>query len=108
MFPFDSLQCLLQFESYSFNAAEVRLHWLSTGAVTLMETVELPDFELLGWRTSTEQLQYPNGMWERAQVVFVFNRRYGYYLFQTYFPTALTVISSWVSFYLDRRSMSAR
>ena len=87
---------------------QVRLGWLKGEAVTLMERVELPDFELLGWRTTTEVLSYPNGMWERAGATFVFRRRYGFYLFQTYFPTALTVISSWVAFYLDQRSVSAR
>uniref|UniRef100_A0A0N5AJD3 Neur_chan_LBD domain-containing protein n=1 Tax=Syphacia muris TaxID=451379 RepID=A0A0N5AJD3_9BILA len=107
MFPFDSIQCMLVIESYSFNTDEVRLQWDEV-PVTLMEKVELPDFDLTGWNTMLERLQYPNGIWDRAQVNFTFARRYGFYLFQSYFPTSLTVISSWVGFFFDTRSVSAR
>uniref|UniRef100_A0A914E637 Uncharacterized protein n=1 Tax=Acrobeloides nanus TaxID=290746 RepID=A0A914E637_9BILA len=107
MFPFDSIQCQLQFESYSFNTAEVRLLWHDI-PVTMMEKVELPDFDLISWSTDHQRLEYPNGVWDRAQVKFTFARRYGFYLFQSYFPTSLTVISSWVGFFFDVRSVSAR
>uniref|UniRef100_A0A1I7YDR1 Neur_chan_LBD domain-containing protein n=1 Tax=Steinernema glaseri TaxID=37863 RepID=A0A1I7YDR1_9BILA len=107
MFPFDSIQCMLVFESYSFNTDEVRLLWHDI-PVTMMEKVELPDFDLIGWATDHERLEYPNGVWDRAQVKFTFARRYGFYLFQSYFPTSLTVISSWVGFFFDVRSVSAR
>uniref|UniRef100_A0A0K0G239 Ligand-gated ion channel 50 (inferred by orthology to a C. elegans protein) n=1 Tax=Strongyloides venezuelensis TaxID=75913 RepID=A0A0K0G239_STRVS len=107
MFPFDRIECRLTFESYSFNRDEVRLLWHSN-AVTMMEKVELPDFDLIGWTTHRKQMDYPNGVWDRAQVNFTFARRYGFYLFQSYFPTSLTVISSWVGFFFDVRSVSAR
>lgn len=45
---------------------------------------------------------------EFFKVKFTFARRYGFYLFQSYFPTSLTVISSWVGFFFDVRSVSAR
>uniref|UniRef100_A0A0N4ZEJ7 Ligand-gated ion channel 50 n=1 Tax=Parastrongyloides trichosuri TaxID=131310 RepID=A0A0N4ZEJ7_PARTI len=107
MFPFDRIECRLTFESYSFNKDEVRLLW-HNNAVTMMEKVELPDFDLIGWTTHRKQMDYPNGVWDRAQVNFTFARRYGFYLFQSYFPTSLTVISSWVGFFFDVRSVSAR
>ncbi|KAL3082240.1 hypothetical protein niasHS_005284 [Heterodera schachtii] len=107
MFPFDSIACQLIFESYSFNTEEVRLVW-HENPVTMMERVELPDFDLIGWATDHQRLEYPNGIWDRAQVKFTFARRYGFYLFQSYFPTSLTVISSWVGFFFDVRSVSAR
>jgi hypothetical protein len=59
----------------------------------MMEKVELPDFDLIGWSTDHQRLEYPNGIWDRAQVKFTFARRYGFYLFQSYFPTSLTVSS---------------
>ncbi|VDM96355.1 unnamed protein product, partial [Onchocerca ochengi] len=107
MFPFDSIECQLIFESYSFNTDEVRLIW-HENPLTIMEAVELPDFELTGWCTDHEKLRYPNGEWGRARVKFTFARRYGFYLFQTYFPTSLTVISSWIGFFFDVRAVSAR
>lgn len=33
-----------------------------------MEKVELPDFDLIGWSTDHQELQYPNGNWQRAIV----------------------------------------
>uniref|UniRef100_A0A0M3I4S6 Neurotransmitter-gated ion-channel ligand-binding domain-containing protein n=1 Tax=Ascaris lumbricoides TaxID=6252 RepID=A0A0M3I4S6_ASCLU len=107
MFPFDSIHCQLVFESYSFNTDEVRLLWHDI-PVTMMEKVELPDFDLLGWNTDHQRLEYPNGVWDRAQVKFTFARRYGFYLFQSYFPTSLTVISSWVGFFFDVKFTFAR
>jgi cation transporter family protein len=107
MFPFDSIQCELVLESYSFNVDEVKLQWHDI-PITMMEKVELPDFDLIGWSTDHQELQYPNGNWQRAIVKFTFARRYGFYLFQSYFPTSLTVISSWVGFFFDVRSVSAR
>ena len=86
---------------------QVRLQW-HDHPVTMMEKVELPDFRLIGWKTGHQRLQYPNGVWDRAEVKFTFARRYGFYLFQSYFPTSLTVISSWVGFFFDVRSVSAR
>lgn len=68
MFPFDSIQCQLVIESYSFNIDEVRLQWDEI-PVTLMEKVELPDFDLTGSSTMLQRLQYPNGIWDRAQVL---------------------------------------
>ncbi|EGT56575.1 hypothetical protein CAEBREN_32496 [Caenorhabditis brenneri] len=107
MFPFDSLSCEIVLESYSFNTDEVRLMWHDV-PITMMEKVELPDFDLIGWSTDHQRLEYPNGIWDRAKVKFTFARRYGFYLFQSYFPTSLTVISSWVGFFFDVRSVSAR
>uniref|UniRef100_A0A0K0D3X7 Neur_chan_LBD domain-containing protein n=1 Tax=Angiostrongylus cantonensis TaxID=6313 RepID=A0A0K0D3X7_ANGCA len=107
MFPFDSLSCEIVLESYSFNTDEVRLQWHDV-PITMMEKVELPDFDLIGWSTDHQRLEYPNGIWDRAKVKFTFARRYGFYLFQSYFPTSLTVISSWVGFFFDVRSVSAR
>lgn len=33
-----------------------------------MFQVELPDFDLIGWSTDHQRLEYPNGIWDRAKV----------------------------------------
>lgn len=107
MFPFDHQECSLVFESYSYNKQEVELSWHSD-PVTFINPVELPDFQLQDFTAVRQTLEYPNGLWDELRVTFTFSRRYGFYLFQVYFPTTLTVISSWVGFFLDARSVSAR
>lgn len=67
MFPFDSIHCQLVFESYSFNTDEVNLQWHDV-PVTMMEKVELPDFDMIMFSTDKQELQYPNGNWQRAIV----------------------------------------
>lgn len=67
MFPFDSIRCQIVFESYSFNTDEVRLFWHEK-PLTLMQAVELPDFELTGWFTNDDKSEYPNGIWDRVTV----------------------------------------
>uniref|UniRef100_A0A915JZN5 Uncharacterized protein n=1 Tax=Romanomermis culicivorax TaxID=13658 RepID=A0A915JZN5_ROMCU len=107
MFPFDKLQCIVMVESYSYNTQEVRLKW-HVPPVTFLKEVDLPDFRLVHYETQHINVTYPNGIWDQLHVSFNFSRRYGFYLFQAYFPTSLTVISSWVGFYLDVKSVSAR
>lgn len=82
MFPFDSIQCQLVFESYSFNTAEVRLMWHEI-PVTMMEKIELPDFDLIGWATDHQRLEYPNGVWDRAIVNLIYKKLF--YLDKTFY-----------------------
>ena len=108
MFPFDAQTCMLQFESYSLSQEEVRLDWASSKPIGFLSQVVLPDFVLIGWRVRKIQLAYPNGLWDRLEAHFVFQRLYGYYFVQAYFPTLLTVLCSWLTFLLEQRSISAR
>ena len=107
LFPFDTSTCILQIESYSLNADEVRLNWDET-PIGFLDAVNLPDFRLVGWRVRKEELEYPNGKWDRLEAHFVFSRLYGYYFVQAYFPTFMTVCCSWLTFLLETRSVSAR
>ncbi|CAI5452291.1 unnamed protein product [Caenorhabditis angaria] len=106
-FPFDVQTCILIFESYSHNSEEVELHWMEE-AVTLMNQIQLPDFDMVGFNTSKANLLYPNGFWDQLTVTFTFKRRYGFYIIQAYVPTYLTIIVSWVSFCMEPKALPAR
>uniref|UniRef100_A0AC35TUX5 Integrator complex subunit 11 n=1 Tax=Rhabditophanes sp. KR3021 TaxID=114890 RepID=A0AC35TUX5_9BILA len=101
-FPFDTISCVLIFESYSHNAGEVTLHWMEE-AITLMKEIQLPDFDLVNYKTVGEVVEYPNGMWSQLRFSLKFKRRYGYYILQVFLPTYLTIIVSWVGFTMDAR-----
>uniref|UniRef100_A0A915KQ31 Uncharacterized protein n=1 Tax=Romanomermis culicivorax TaxID=13658 RepID=A0A915KQ31_ROMCU len=107
-FPFDVQQCELVFESYSYNHEEVRLKWFDGAAVTFMKPIILPDFDLVGFKENNFTLNYPNGLWDRLKVTFLFRRRYGFYILQAYIPTYLTIMVSWVSFCMDSKALPAR
>lgn len=42
------------------------------------------------------------------RAVFSFKREFGFHLIQTYFPTILLVVSSWVAFFIDPTAVPAR
>ena len=50
----------------------------------------------------------PAGNFTCLEVVFMFKRRLGYYLFHTYVPTCLIVIMSWISFWIKPEAVPAR
>ncbi|KAI6239238.1 hypothetical protein M3Y99_00598300 [Aphelenchoides fujianensis] len=106
-FPFDTQTCSLQFESYSHNNEEVSLHWMEE-PITMMNKIQLPDFDLVQFDTKREKSEYPNGNWDQLSVSFTFKRRYGFYILQAYFPTFLTIIVSWVSFCMEPKALPAR
>ena len=49
-----------------------------------------------------------SGNFTCLEVVFMFKRRLGYYLFHTYVPTCLIVIMSWISFWIKPEAVPAR
>ncbi|KAF8374498.1 acc-1 [Pristionchus pacificus] len=107
-FPFDSQKCYLTFESYNYNTGEVRMEWNRPYPVMMLKDIELPDFELVNFSVVAVEQMYPAGWWDELTVSFVFRRRYGWYILQGYIPTMVTIVISWISFYLGSRAIPAR
>lgn len=107
-FPMDEMRCELIFESYSFNTAKVRLFWKETDPVLILGSTQLPDFNLYDHSWGKKQFEYPAGKWDQLSVTFYFKRSYGFYVMQMYLPTYAMVLISWVSFWLDAKSLPAR
>ncbi|EYB86944.1 hypothetical protein Y032_0271g909 [Ancylostoma ceylanicum] len=107
-FPFDQQKCFLTFESYNYNTGEVRMQWNQPYPVMLLKPIQLPDFELVNFSVIAVEQMYPAGWWDELTVAFVFKRRYGWYILQGYIPTMVTIVISWISFYLGPRAIPAR
>ncbi|KAK6727788.1 hypothetical protein RB195_005458 [Necator americanus] len=106
-FPIDQQVCSLVFESYSYNTATVSIDWMPT-AVTVLDDISLPDFDLSGIRTFKHTETYKAGEWFRLTVELRFKRRYGFYILQMYFPTYISVFISWIAFCIDTKALPAR
>lgn len=63
-----SIFSVLIFESYSHNSEEVTLRWMNE-PITLMKPIQLPDFDMIFFKTNSETMLYPNGYWDQLQVI---------------------------------------
>ncbi|EFO22983.2 hypothetical protein LOAG_05504 [Loa loa] len=109
IFPMDRVECIMVFESYSFNVGKVRLHWKRHGIpVEVIGQTNLPDFHMTHYIHEKASFHYPAGVWDHLNIKLYFRRSYGFYLLQIYLPTYCMVLISWISFWLDRRSLPAR
>ncbi|UMM41514.1 hypothetical protein L5515_017746 [Caenorhabditis briggsae] len=109
-FPMDQQSCHLTLESFSYNNQEVDMQWMNwtTPLSLLKKEIVLPDFVMSNYSTSLKHEIYPAGVWNELTMTFVFSRRYGWYIFQAYIPTYLTIFISWISFCLGSKMIPAR
>uniref|UniRef100_A0A914XAY1 Uncharacterized protein n=1 Tax=Plectus sambesii TaxID=2011161 RepID=A0A914XAY1_9BILA len=108
-FPIDQQSCVLVYESFSHNYEEVKMEWISNGPpITLLNNIQLPDYTLVNFSSSTVKRLYPPGVWNELVATFTFQRLYGFYILQVYVPAYLAVFISWVSFYLGAKNIPSR
>ncbi|CAK5062647.1 unnamed protein product [Meloidogyne enterolobii] len=107
-FPMDRVECTTIFESYSFNVGKVRLDWRQGESFMFLSNVSLPDFQYAGHVTARATFEYPAGLWDQVSIKIYYRRSYGFYILQIYLPTYCMVLISWISFWLDRKSLPAR
>ncbi|XP_074528392.1 glycine receptor subunit alpha-2-like [Halichoeres trimaculatus] len=108
-FPMDSQTCTMQLESFGYTMNDLIFEWLDVGAVQVADDLTLPQFVLkeekgLGYCTK----HYNTGKFTCIEVNFYLERQMGYYLIQMYIPSLLTVILSWVSFWINMDAAPAR
>ncbi|XP_038844803.1 glycine receptor subunit alpha-4-like [Salvelinus namaycush] len=108
-FPMDIQTCSMQLESFGYTMNDLCFQWLDIGPVQVADDLMLPQFVLkeekdLGCCTK----HYNTGKFACIEVKFHLERQMGYYLIQMYIPSLLTVILSWVSFWINMDAAPAR
>ncbi|XP_073696652.1 glycine receptor, alpha 4b [Garra rufa] len=108
-FPMDIQICTMQLESFGYTMNDLIFQWLDEGPVQVADDLMLPQFVLkeekdLGYCTK----HYNTGKFTCIEVKFHLERQMGYYLIQMYIPSLLTVILSWVSFWINMDAAPAR
>lgn len=86
---------------------DVVMYWKDT-PVTGVEEAELPQFTITGYETNDRKESLATGVYQRLSLSFKLQRNIGYFIFQTYLPSILIVMLSWVSFWINHEATSAR
>ena len=83
------------------------MYWKETPVVGV-EEAKLPQFTIVGYETNDRKEKLATGIYQRLSLSFLLQRNIGYFVFQTYLPSILIVMLSWVSFWINHEATSAR
>ena len=78
------------------------------GPIVGVEKIQLPQFSILKYETNSRKEELATGIYQRLSLSFKLQRNIGYFIFQTYLPSILIVMLSWVSFWINHEATSAR
>lgn len=90
-----------------YTVMDVLMYWKNT-PVRGVEEAELPQFTIIGYETNDRKERLATGIYQRLSLSFKLQRNIGYFIFQTYLPSILIVMLSWVSFWINHEATSAR
>ncbi|KAG7241053.1 hypothetical protein INR49_026084, partial [Caranx melampygus] len=108
-FPMDEHSCPLVFSSYGYPRDEIVYKWRRNSVETSDQKYwRLYQFDFMGLRNTTDVLRTTAGDYILMTVYFDLSRRMGYFTIQTYIPCILTVVLSWVSFWIKSDATPAR
>ncbi|KAI3365969.1 hypothetical protein L3Q82_009802, partial [Scortum barcoo] len=108
-FPMDEHSCPLVFSSYGYPRDEIVYKWRRNSVETSDQKYwRLYQFDFMGLRNTTDVLTTTAGDYVVMTVYFDLSRRMGYFTIQTYIPCILTVVLSWVSFWIKSDATPAR
>ncbi|XP_056358089.1 gamma-aminobutyric acid receptor subunit pi isoform X4 [Oenanthe melanoleuca] len=108
-YPMDTQTCRLQLESWGYDESDVTFTWLrGNDSVRGMETLRLSQYRLERYHTLLSRSQQETGSYPRLILQFELRRNILYFILETYMPSTLLVMLSWVSFWITLDSVPAR
>ncbi|XP_061569071.1 gamma-aminobutyric acid receptor subunit rho-3-like [Cololabis saira] len=108
-FPLDTQNCSLELESYAYNENDLMLYWKNGNDSLRTDEIVLSQFFIEHFQAFSGLAFYSStGWYNRLFINFILRRHIFFFMLQTYFPTMLMVVLSWVSFWIDRRAVPAR
>ncbi|XP_065335734.1 glycine receptor subunit alpha-2-like isoform X1 [Cloeon dipterum] len=108
-FPLDNQICTMEVASFSKTIEELRLEWKAEKPVIMGKGLRMPQFEIVRILASNCQESFQiAGNYSCLVAEFYLSRSVGFHLVQSYLPTILIVVISWVSFWMDVNSVPGR
>ncbi|XP_078497268.1 gamma-aminobutyric acid receptor subunit pi-like [Lissotriton helveticus] len=108
-YPMDKQTCTLQLESWGYNINDVMFYWTrGNDSVRGLDTLRLAQYTVEGHYTSVSEAVYETGRYPKLVFHFDLKRNILYFILETYVPSILLVVLSWVSFWISQSSVPAR
>ncbi|XP_026861373.1 gamma-aminobutyric acid receptor subunit beta-3 isoform X1 [Electrophorus electricus] len=108
-YPLDEQNCTLEIESYGYTTDDIEFYWKGGDtAVTGVARIELPQFSIVDYNLVSRNVVFSTGAYPRLSLSFRLKRNIGYFILQTYMPSILITILSWVSFWINYDASAAR
>uniref|UniRef100_A0A665XB71 Gamma-aminobutyric acid type A receptor beta4 subunit n=1 Tax=Echeneis naucrates TaxID=173247 RepID=A0A665XB71_ECHNA len=108
-YPLDEQNCTLEIESYGYTTDDIVFFWQGgDNAVTGVDKLELPQFSIVDIWLVSREVRFTTGSYPRLSLSFRIKRNIGYFILQTYMPSILITILSWVSFWINYDASAAR
>ncbi|XP_076336970.1 gamma-aminobutyric acid receptor subunit pi-like isoform X1 [Tachypleus tridentatus] len=115
-YPMDIQICSIRISLFAHPDNIARLHWTNDldspvkdiDAIVLLSPVKLPQFKLSAMNTTEHMQNWNTGNYTTMIAKFTFSRHLTSYIINTYIPSVLVVLMSWLSFWLDVGAVPAR
>ncbi|CAL8362025.1 unnamed protein product [Boreogadus saida] len=108
-YPMDKQTCTLQLESWGYNINDLTFHWTrGNESVSGLDTLKLAQYTVEDHYTSVSEAIYETGHYPKLVFHFELKRSILYFILETYVPSSLLVVLSWVSFWISQSSVPAR
>ncbi|CAI4224613.1 unnamed protein product [Auanema sp. JU1783] len=107
-YPLDSQNCGLRILSYAYDIEQLQIQWNGISPVEVNEEIRMPDMRLRNISFLIRNDTYATGIWSCAWAEFSVDREIMHHIIQSYVPTALIVVISWFSFWLDVEAVPGR
>uniref|UniRef100_A0A672UQ72 Gamma-aminobutyric acid type A receptor subunit pi n=1 Tax=Strigops habroptila TaxID=2489341 RepID=A0A672UQ72_STRHB len=108
-YPMDTQTCRLQLESWGYDENDVIFTWLrGNDSVHGIEKLRLSQYTVERYYTLVSKTQQETGSYPRLILQFELKRNVLYFILETYVPSTLLVMLSWVSFWITLDSVPAR
>ncbi|KAG2455638.1 GBRB2 protein, partial [Polypterus senegalus] len=94
---------------YGYTTDDIEFYWRGgDNAVSGVERIELPQFSIVDYKLISKNVVFSTGSYPRLSLSFKLKRNIGYFILQTYMPSILITILSWVSFWINYDASAAR
>ncbi|XP_061635255.1 gamma-aminobutyric acid receptor subunit beta-3 isoform X3 [Phyllopteryx taeniolatus] len=96
-------------KAYGYTTDDIEFYWKGGHtAVTGVTRIELPQFSIVDYKLVSRNVVFSTGAYPRLSLSFKLRRNIGYFILQTYMPSTLITILSWVSFWINYDASAAR